>query len=180
VGGGATALAWTLAALAAGVAAAFVVGSFNAIVRARNQLRKAWSNIDVLLRQRHDEIPALAELVRAAAARERETLETITRLRARYDGAGGIDVLTGVENELLPALLGLLRRAEAYPDLKANAAFLALQARLTDLETRIAERRTYFNDCVAIFNTKIQRLPERLCAAALGCRPHPFLDGVRP
>jgi LemA protein len=158
------------------VAIAFVAGLYNSLVRVRTNVRKAWSNIDVLLMQRHAEIPNLVGVVKGCAAHERETLEAVTALRARYDAASGSDLRAVLENQLNALLLPLFARAEAYPNLKADQAFLKLQARLSELENAIAERREYFNDCVAIYNTKILRFPDAVFARRLGFGPHPFLE----
>ena len=158
------------------VALAFVAGLYNSLVRVRTQVQKAWSNIDVLLMQRHAEIPNLVEVVKGYAAHERQALEAVTALRARYEAAQGSEARAVLENLLNPALLGLFARVEAYPTLKADASFLKLQARLSELESAIAERREHFNDCVAIHNTKIQRFPDALFARRLGFGLHPFLE----
>lgn len=174
-----TILGLGLGGLAALVVAAAGVAQFNRLIRARNALRKAWGNIDVLLRQRRDEIPALAEVVKAAASHERGALEELSRLRESRERASESEAQALAENALLLGLWELMGRAEAYPELRTSENFLAFQARLAGLETRIAERRTYFNDCVAVYNTRIQRFPERVVARALGWGPHPFLD-ARP
>lgn len=153
-------------------------GLYNSLVRVRIHVRKAWSNIDVLLMQRHAEIPNLAAVVKGYAVHERGTLEAVGALRARYDAAQGSEVRAVLENELNALLLPFLARAEAYPELKADGPFLALQKRLSELESQIADRREFFNDCVAVYNLRIQRVPDAVFARMLGFREHAFLEAA--
>ena len=174
---------WPLLAAAGLVSLVFVclvIGLYNSLIRVRVNVRKAWSNIDVLLLQRHAEIPNLVEIVRGYAAHERSTLEAVAALRARYDAASASDQRAVLENELNALLLPLLARAEAYPELKADRSFLALQKRLSEIESQIADRREFFNDCAALYNIRIQRFPDAVFARNLGFREHPFLEAVGP
>jgi LemA protein len=158
---------------AAALAVIFAISLYNGLVRVRGELGKAWSNIDVLLQQRHDELRALVDVSRAAMEQERRALEEVARLRGDYDLAPTSGEKTDVENRLNRALAGLW---EAHPRLKTDAAMLQLQARITALENTIADRRTFFNDSVTIYNTYLDTFPQRLFARALGFAPHGLLE----
>jgi LemA protein len=157
-------------------AVVYVVALFNGLVRARNSVEKAWSNIDVLLRQRHDELPNLVETVKGFAAHEHTTLEEVTRLRGKYDQATSIDEKAIVENGLNVLLGGLIARVEGYPALKASEAFVKLQTRISALESQIADRREYFNESVMLYNVRRERFPELLLAGVLGFRQREYLS----
>jgi LemA protein len=154
----------------------YAVAVYNGLVRARNGIEKAWSNIDVVLRQRHDELPNLVETVKGGAAHESSTLEEVTRLRGKYEQASSIDEKAIVENGLNVILGGFLARVEAYPGLKANEAFLKLQSRISALESQIADRREYFNESVMLYNVRRERFPELLLSGLLGFSHHPYLS----
>lgn len=158
------------------VAVAYAIAVYNGLVRARNGVEKAWSNIDVLLRQRHDELPNLVETVKGHAAHEQTTLEEVTRLRGKYDQASSIDEKAILENGLNVILGGLIARVEGYPALKANESFLKLQARISGLETQIADRREYFNESVMLYNVRRERFPELLLSGLFGFPPREYLS----
>lgn len=169
---------WLTAAgvFAALLVAFYAVALYNGLVRARNGVEKAWSNIDVLLRQRHDELPNLVETVKGYAAHEQATLEEVTRLRGRYDQASSIDEKAILENGLNVILGGLIARVEGYPGLKANESFLKLQARISALESQIADRREFFNESVMLYNVRRERFPELLLSGLLGFHPREYLS----
>jgi LemA protein len=164
-----------LGLLALGLAA-YLVTIFNSLVQLGNNIAKAWGNIDVLLLQRNEEIGKLIELTRAYVPYEAGSLDTLTRLRTRYRSAKRTERKTRIANELATRIQGLEGVWEAYPDLKANEPFLQLQARVSALETAIADRRTFFNETVQIYNVQRERFPQLLFARALGFRAHPYLD----
>jgi LemA protein len=166
---------WIAAAACALVALVYAAGLYNGLVQVRANVEKAWANIDVLLQQRHAELPNLVEVVKGSAAHEASTLEAVTRLRARYDDASTIRGKTLAENELTVLLGGLVWNAEAYPDLKANQAFLKLQERISALETAIAARREFFNDSVNLHNIRIGQFPQLLLARPFGFAKMEFL-----
>src|SRR6476620_9386708 len=147
-----------------------VVGFFwfgyNSLVKKRNQVDNAWSQIDVQLKRRHDLIPNLVETVKGYAAHEKGTFEAVTQARANAVAAGqqGPEQQAQAENVLTGALRQLFAVAEAYPDLKANQNFLQLQEELTSTEDRIAYARQFYNDEVQNYNTKIQTFPRNLIA----------------
>jgi len=144
---------------------------YNGLVRLRNDNDRAWANIDVLLKQRHDEIPNLVATVRGYMQHERQTLETVTRARSASISARSIGQKAQADWRLTSALRGLFAVAEAYPQLKANQNFLRLQMRISELEERIADRRELFNDEVNTYNTRLAEVPEVLVAGLMGLKP---------
>src|ERR1700693_652314 len=119
---------------------------YNELVRLRNDNDRAWANIDVLLKQRHEEIPNLVETVKGYMQHEQQTLVAVTQARAASMNAASIGQKATADLMMTGALRGLFAVAENYPQLKANENFLKLQARISELEERIADRREFFND----------------------------------
>lgn len=144
---------------------------YNELVRLRVENDRAFANIDVLLKQRHDEIPNLVSCVKGYMDHERQTLEAVTLARTASIGAASIPQKAQADVRLTGALHALFAVAERYPNLKANQNFLALQKRISELEERIADRREFFNDDVATFNTRIAQLPEVFLARQMKLRP---------
>jgi LemA protein len=142
----------------------FVILQYNGLVKLRNRVDGAWAQIDVQLKRRYDLIPNLVETVKGYAAHERETLEAVIAARNTAVSATGPAQQAQSENMLTGALKSLFALSEAYPDLKANQNFLALQEELTGTEGRIAYARQYYNDSVQTFNTKIQVFPASVLA----------------
>src|SRR5580658_10427224 len=145
----------------------YLVGIYNSLIRVRADVKLAWSNIDVLLVQRHDELPKLVEVCRQYMGYERDTLERVTKARNAVDAArssGNVNSVGAAEQELRAGLGGLYAVAEQYPDLKANEAFRQLQARISGLETAIADRREVYNDSVNANNVRISSFPGVLVA----------------
>ena len=159
-----------VALFVAGIAV-YTVILYNELVRLRNDNDRAWANIDVLLKQRHDEVPNLVACVQGYMEHERQTLEAVTQARAASVSAGSIPLKARADLMLTVALRGLFAVAERYPDLKANQNFLALQKRISELEERIADRREFFNDEVATYNTRIAQLPEVFVAKMMTLQP---------
>lgn len=154
--------------LLAGAAAAYVVMLYNGLIGVKHQVDQAWSNIDVLLKQRHDELPKLIDVVRSHAGYERELVERITALRARA-GSGAADAQRlAVEDDLSRDIGRLLATAEAYPDLKASAAYLELQRRISGLEEQLAHRREHYNAAVNLNNVRLEQFPDMLLAGPAG------------
>jgi LemA protein len=137
---------------------------YNGLVKRRNRVDGAWSQIDVQLKRRHDLIPNLVETVKGYAAHERGTFEAVTNARANAINAQGPEQQAQAENALTGALKSLFAVAEAYPDLKANQNFLNLQEEVTSTEDRIAYARQFYNDSVVTYNTKIQQFPTVILA----------------
>jgi LemA protein len=150
---------------------AYIIILYNELVRLRNDNDRAWANIDVLLKQRHDEVPNLVACVKGYMEHERQTLEAVTRARAASMSAASIPQKAQADLFLTGALRSLFAVAERYPDLKANQNFLALQNRISELEERIADRREFFNDDVNTYNTRIGQIPELFLAGMMSLQP---------
>jgi LemA protein len=143
---------------------------FNGMIRSRNQCDNAWSQIDVQLKRRHDLVPNLVETVKGYAAHERGTLNAVVIARTNAMTAvqgGSIPQRAEAENVLSGALKNLFALSEAYPQLKANQNFLALQEELTSTEDRIAFSRQFYNDAVQRYNTMIQAAPRNMIAGRM-------------
>ncbi len=152
------------------------IALYNGLVKLRNRIDAAWSQIDVQLRRRYDLIPNLVETVKGYAAHERQTLEGVTQARNMAVAAEGPHQKAEAENVLTGALKSLFAVSEAYPDLKANQNFLALQEELTATEGRIAYARQYYNDQVLQYNNKIQTVPSMLLARPFGFTEREFFE----
>ena len=142
----------------------FVIGIYNALIRLRNQVDNAWSQIDVQLKRRHDLIPNLVETAKGYMKHERETFEAITNARSQAMGAKNVADASKAEGALGEALSKFMLVVENYPDLKANQNFLSLQEELSSTENRIAFARQSYNDQVLFFNNKIQMFPSNIIA----------------
>jgi LemA protein len=145
----------------------YLIGIYNGLVRVRAAVKLAWSDIDVLLVQRHDELPKLVEVCRQYMKYEGDTLERVMRARAGVDAArssGSVSSVGAAERELRSGLTGLYAVAENYPQLKASEPFLHLQQRISGLETAIADRREVYNDAVNTNNVRIDTFPDVLVA----------------
>lgn len=155
--------------LVAAIVALVIFGilSFNRLVSLRHNLKAAWSNIDVLLKQRHDELPKLVTTCRQYMKYEQETLEKVTLARTRVSNAmqDGNLVELGVAESMMSNSLGrLFALTESYPDLKTNESFMRLQSRVTTLENAIADRREFYNDSVNVNNIAVDAFPTNLIA----------------
>jgi LemA protein len=148
--------------------------TYNAIVALLQRIDKAWANIDVSLKQRHDELPNLVAAVRGQMAFESATLERVTRARAAYSPAAPIPEQAATSAETSAALRQLFAVVERYPDLRSQANVAALQAEIERLENVIADRRELYNDQVYRYNTRIAQVPAVLLAGLFGWRPRPF------
>jgi len=146
------------------VLALIVIGIYNALVRLRNQVDNAWSQIDVQLKRRHDLIPNLVETARGYMKHERETFEAITQARSQAMGAKSVAETAKAEGQLADALSKFMLVVENYPELKANQNFPALQEELTGTENKIAFSRQNYNDQVLFYNNKIQMFPSNIIA----------------
>ncbi|MDR5682713.1 MAG: LemA family protein [Armatimonadota bacterium] len=166
---------WIVLGLVA-LAALWVVFEYNRLVTLRNRLQNAWAQIDVQLRRRYDLIPNLVETVRAYAAHERDVFQRVTEARARAIAAGTVGEQAQAENVLTQALRSLFAVAEAYPELRANQNFLALQEELSGTENKIAFARQFYNDTVMQYNTLRQVFPTNLLANALRFGPQEYFE----
>ncbi len=149
---------------------------FNRLVALRNRVDNGWSQIDVQLRRRYDLIPNLVEAVKGYASHERELFERVTEARSRAASATVLTDRAGAENAVTAGLRQLLAVVEAYPDLKANQNFLALQEELSGTESKIAYARQFYNDQVMRSNTAVQAFPSVLIAKVFGFSEREFFD----
>lgn len=145
----------------------FFIGVYNQLVHVKINVDKAWANIDVLLKQRYDEIPKLIKVCEGYMKFERETLEKVTLARTKYLDAKTPGQIAQADSGLTGALKSLFAVAENYPALKANENFMQLQGRVSYLENQIADRREFYNDSVAVFNTRIKQIPDIFVANIL-------------
>jgi LemA protein len=144
--------------------AIFAIVSYNGLIRGRNQVENAWSQIDVQLKRRHDLIPNLIETVKGYAAHESGTFEKVVQARNAAISATGPAEAAQAENVLTGALKSIFALAEAYPELKANQNFLALQEELTSTEDRISYARQFYNDSVLKYDNKLETFPSNTIA----------------
>jgi LemA protein len=156
--------------VAAVVTIGYFVGIYNQLIQVKVNVDKAWSNIEVLEKQRYDEIPKLVKVCEGYMQYERETLEKVIEARTRFLQAKGPADMAEAGSQMAGALKTLFAVAERYPDLKANQNFTQLQGRVTALENEIADRREFYNDSVTINNSRIQQIPYVLFAGMLNCR----------
>lgn len=154
----------------------YFVGIYNGLIQVRNNIDKAWANIDVLLKQRHDELPKLIETCKGYMKYEQGLLEKITQARTAFLNATSIEDKTKAENQLAAGLKTLFAVSENYPDLKANASFLQLQGRISGLENEIADRREFFNESVNVYNIRIQQFPDMILANMLAYTRRSMLE----
>ena len=165
---------WVLVA----IALIYGVLIYNALVSLKHNVAKAWSNIDVLLKQRHDELPKLVETCRQYKQFEQETLQRVTEARARVQAASqaqDIPALGIAEGALRAGLGQIFAVAEAYPELRANEHFAQLMARITGLEEAIADRREFYNESVNLHNVRIEQFPDSFIAKLFSFLPKPLL-----
>jgi LemA protein len=151
--------------------------SYNGLVRLRNRIDNAWSQIDVQLKRRYDLIPNLVETVKGYAAHEKTVFEQVTQARANAINAQGPQQQAEAENVLSGALKSLFAVAEAYPDLKANQNFLSLQEELTSTEDRVAYARQFYNDSVLSYNNKLQTFPRNVIAGMFKFEKREYFEG---
>jgi len=158
--------------LALGLLVIVIVGYFisiyNGLIRLKNNIQKAWSNIDVLLKQRHDELTKLIDTVKGYMKHEEGVLSKVTEARTAFLNAQNVAEKARADNMMTSALKTLFAVAENYPDLKANQSFMQLQGRISEIENQIADRREFYNDSVNIFNIRIEQIPQVIIARMLG------------
>ena len=157
----------------------YLINIYNHLVRIKHNVSKAWSNIDVSLKQRHDEIPKLVETCKQYMEFEQDTLEKVMRARSQVSEARESEDVAGLglaEGALRMGLGKLFALAEDYPDLKANDNFQHLQGRISSLESTIADRREFYNESVNINNIGIEQFPDIIVARVLGFGPRELLE----
>jgi LemA protein len=152
---------------------------YNNLVSLKHQVSQAWANIDVLLKQRHDELPKLVETCKQYMQYEQDTLEKVMQARAAVSAAqarGDVGAVGAAESQLRLGLGNLFAVAEAYPELKANESFQHLQQRITGLENGIADRREYYNAAVNQNNVRIEQFPDLIVARQFGFKSAELLE----
>ena len=145
----------------------YLITIYNSLVRLKNDIEKAWANIDVLLKQRHDELPKLIETCKGYMQYEQKTFQLIVEARNAYTKATSVTEKAQSDNMVTAALKSLFALSENYPELKANNNFMQLQSRISELEEKIADRREFFNDDVNTYNIRIQQLPDVFVARGM-------------
>lgn len=155
---------------------AYVVMIFNGLVGLKNDIDKAWANIDVLLKQRHDELSKLVDVCKGYMNFERDTLVQITQARSMYQQALTLDQKFAAGQSMGRALQGLFAVAENYPALQADNNFIQLQKRITQIEEQIADRREFYNDSVNTFNTRIEQIPDTFIASFMNLHSKPMFQ----
>lgn len=161
------------------IVAGWLIATYNGLVKMRNRVREAWSDIDVQLKRRYDLIPNLINTVKGYASHEKEVFQKVTEARSQAMQAeekGDPKATAEAENMLSGALKSLFAVAEAYPDLKANQNFLELQRELSDTENKIQASRRFYNGNVRDYNTKQEVFPTNLIASIFGFKPADFFE----
>ncbi|MDH4158143.1 MAG: LemA family protein [candidate division Zixibacteria bacterium] len=146
----------------------YFISVYNSLIRLKNNIQKAWSNIDVMLKQRHDELSKLLNTVKGYMKYEEKVLTQITQARTAFLDAKSVQDKAKADNIMTSALKSLFAVAENYPDLKANQSFMQFQQRISGLENQIADRREFYNDSVNTFNIRIEQIPDMFIARMLG------------
>ena len=163
---------WTVvgigAILVVVVIVGWLIGIYNSLVRLKNNIKKAWSNIDVLLKQRHDELTKLMNSVKGYMKHEKEVLTKVTEARTAFMNAQSVGDKAKADNMMTSTLKSLFAVAENYPELKADRSFTQFQSRISEIEDDIADRREFYNDSVNTFNIRIEQIPDMFVARMLG------------
>jgi LemA protein len=154
----------------------YLVVAYNGLVRLRNAVQEAWAQIDVQLKRRYDLIPNLVETVKGYASHEKDTLERVVKARQAGISASTVEDRAAAENMITGALRQLFALSEAYPDLKANQNFLALQEELSSTENKIGFARQYYNDQVRAMNTRVEMFPTNIIAGLFGFKRMSFFE----
>lgn len=138
----------------------YFLAIYNSLVEMKNNIGRSWANIDVLLKQRHDELPKLVKVAEGYMQHERAIFDKLSEARGALAEARTVGQRANAENQITRALGSFFAVAENYPDLKANLSFHSLQQRISELENAIADRREFYNDTVTMFNTRIEQIPD--------------------
>lgn len=152
------------------------VALYNGLVQVKHQVDQAWANIDVLLKQRHDELPKLVDAVKAYATHERGLLEDVTAMRVRAQASGSDQARVAAEEALSQGVSKLLAVGENYPALRASELFIDLQRRISALEEQIAHRREFYNAAVNINNVRLEEFPDLLLTGLAGLTHKPLFE----
>jgi LemA protein len=148
----------------------YFITIYNGLISLKENIKKSWSNIDVILKQRHDELPKLISVCESYSEFETGVLDRLMKAREKYFKASGVAKKSEASNEVTAALQGIFALAESYPDLKANKNFMQLQDRISHLEETLADRREFYNDSVNNYNIRIKQIPDVLVAGMLSYR----------
>jgi len=165
-------------ALLAVVLVGWFVGVYNSLVRLKNNIAKAWSNIDVLLKQRHDELTKLMASVKGYMEHEKGVLAQVTEARTAFLNAGTVGEKARADGMMSATLKSLFAVAENYPELKADRSFAQFQGRISEIEEQIADRREFYNDSVNTFNIRIAQIPDVFLARMLGYTPQELFQAA--
>ena len=149
---------------------------YNGLVQVRENIKKSWANIDVLLMQRSDEIPKLIKTVKAFATHEKEMFDSVMAAREKYLGASSVGEKADADNMLSGALKSVFALSEAYPELRSNEKFIQFQNRISGLENEIADRREFYNESVNNYNIRIQSLPDVWIAGPMGLQQEEMFE----
>jgi len=160
----------------AGLLVVLIIFVFNRLVRDRNRVRAAWSDIDVQLTRRHELVPRLVEAVKAYAGHERATLEAVTELRRQSSAVSRLADKAGLEDQLEQGVQKLIVLAEAYPDLQASENFIELQDELVVIEDHLQYARRFYNGAVRILNTRIETVPDIIIARLFNYQPAEYFE----
>lgn len=145
----------------------YFLSLYNGLVEMKNNIGRSWANVDVLLKQRHDELPKLVSTCEAYMQHERAVFDKLSEARGAVARATTVPQRAEAESQIGRALGGFMAVAENYPDLKADQGFRALQQRISELENQIADRREFYNDVVTLFNTRIEQIPDSWVAQGM-------------
>ncbi|HWR30980.1 MAG TPA: LemA family protein [Negativicutes bacterium] len=154
----------------------WLVSIYNTLVKLRNMVQNSWAQIDVQLKRRFDLVPNLVETVKGYATHEKEVFEKVTEARSMVQTAQSVEQRQQAENTLTTTLRSLFAVAEAYPQLQANQNFMELQRELSDLESKIAFARQFYNDTTMKFNTETQTFPTNILASMFGFQAMPYFQ----
>ena len=155
---------------------AFVISVYNRLVKSRQKVKNAWSQIDVQLQRRFDLIPNLVETVKGYMGHEAGVLEKVTELRTSWANANTSSEKVKIDNELSGALKTIMAVSENYPDLKANTTFTELQNNLKETENKISFSRQFYNDAVTMYNTQLETFPSNIVAGMFGFAPEALFN----
>lgn len=171
-------IGWIIVGVVIAIVLVFVITTYNELVRLRNKVKNAFSQIDTQLQRRFDLIPNLVETVKGFATHEKELLENVAASRSGYMNASSNGEKLAMNNQLTSNLRSLFAVAESYPELKANTNFLKLQDELSETEDKVTYSRQFYNDAVTIYNNKIQMFPGNLIAGIFGFKEEELFNTV--
>lgn len=171
---------WIFLVAALFILGTFVLGLYNALVKARNMTDESWSGVDVQLKRRRDLVPNLVETVKAYAAHEAQVLQEVTEDRVVAESAAhaGTGQAAVAENRLTNGLRGVFAVAEKYPNLKADVGFRQLSAELVNIENNVAGARAIYNSNARSYNDRVQTFPSSLIASAMGFHKRPYVEAA--